>query len=101
MMIGAHVSGVAKEDLGLFSLRQGFDLRVVLLEPLLDHSLVALLRTMQGFWQVMPSCASSRPTELALNATPNLSLINFATMARVHSAKANFSCNGFFCVMVL
>ena len=29
MMIGAHVSGVAKEDLGLFSLRQGFDLRVV------------------------------------------------------------------------
>ena len=48
MMIGAHVSGVAKEDLGLFSLRQGFDLRVVLLEPLLDHSLVALLRTMQG-----------------------------------------------------
>ena len=45
MMIGAHVSGVAKEDLGLFSLRQGFDLRVVLLEPLLDQSLVALLRT--------------------------------------------------------
>ena len=31
MMIGAHVSGVAKEDLGLFSLRQGFDLRVVCL----------------------------------------------------------------------
>ena len=31
MMIGAHVSGVAKENLGLFSLRQGFDLRVVLL----------------------------------------------------------------------
>ena len=49
----------------------------------------------------MPSCASSRPTELALNTTPNLSLISFATMARVHSAKANFSCNGFFCVMVL
>ena len=48
MMIGAHVSGVAKEDLGLFSLRQGFDLRVVLPEPLLDHSLVALLRTVQG-----------------------------------------------------
>jgi hypothetical protein len=48
MMIGAHVSGVAKEDLGLSSLRQGFDLRVVLLEPLLDQSLVALLRTMQG-----------------------------------------------------
>jgi hypothetical protein len=48
MMIGAHVSGVAKEDLGLFSLRQGFDLRVVLPEPLLDQSLVALLRTVQG-----------------------------------------------------
>jgi len=29
-------------------LRQGFDLRVVLPEPLLDHSLVALLRTVQG-----------------------------------------------------
>ena len=25
-----------------------------------------------GFWQVMPSYASSRPTELALNTTPNL-----------------------------
>jgi hypothetical protein len=48
MMIGAHVSGVAKEDLGLFSLRQGFDLRVVRPEPLLDQSLVALLRTVQG-----------------------------------------------------
>ena len=48
MMIGAHVSGVAKEDLGLFSLRQGFDLRLVLPEPLLDQSLVALLRTVLG-----------------------------------------------------
>ena len=48
MMIGTHVSGVAKEDLGLFSLRQGFDLRVVRPEPLLDQSLVALLRTVQG-----------------------------------------------------
>ena len=47
-MIGAHVSGVAKEDLGLFSLCQGFDLRVVRLKPLLDQSLVALLRTVQG-----------------------------------------------------
>ena len=47
MMIGAHVSGVAKEDLGLFSLRQGFDLRVVLPERLLEE-LVALLRTVQG-----------------------------------------------------
>ena len=33
------MSGVAKEDLGLFSLRQGFDLRVVLPEPLLDQVL--------------------------------------------------------------
>jgi hypothetical protein len=55
----------------------------------------------RGFWQVMPSCASSRPTELALNRTPNLFLISLATMSRVHSAKANFSCNGFFFVMVL
>src|ERR1700674_2964188 len=49
----------------------------------------------------MPSCASNRPTELALNTTPNLSLISLATMSRVHNANANFSCNGFLSVTVL
>ena len=92
-MIGAYVDGITK-DLGFFTLRQRSD-------PL-DQGLVAFLRAVQGrFWQVMPSCASSRPTELALNTTSNLSLISFATMSRVHSANANFSCNGFFCVTVL
>jgi hypothetical protein len=41
------VGGIAKEDLRFFLLRKGFDLRVFLLEPLLDQSLIALLRAMQ------------------------------------------------------
>ena len=101
VMIRAHVGGIAKEDLRFFPLRKGFDLWVFLLEPLLDQGIVALLRRCKGFWQVMPSCASNRPTELALNATPNLAGISLATMSRVHSANANFSCNGFFPVTVL
>jgi pimeloyl-ACP methyl ester carboxylesterase len=47
VMIRAHVGGIAKEDLRFFPLRKGFDLRVFLLEPLLDQGLVALLRAMQ------------------------------------------------------
>ena len=100
-MIRAHVGSIAKEDLRFFPLRKGFDLRVFLLEPLLDQGIVALLRAVQRLLAVMPSCASNRPTELALNATPNLSRISLATMSRVHSANANFSCNGFFSVTVL
>src|ERR1019366_2681612 len=54
----------------------------------------------RGFWQVIPSWARSRPTETRLKAILNLSLINLATISRVHSAKANFICSGFFCVTV-
>ena len=98
MMIGAHVGGITKEDLGFFTLRQRSDPRVLLLEPLLDQGLVAFLRAVQG---LLASDAELRQQELALNTTPNLSLISFATISRVHNAKANASCNGFFCVMVL
>src|ERR1700730_5408254 len=44
VMIRAHVGGIAKEDLRFFPLRKGFDLRVFLLEPLLDQGIVTLLR---------------------------------------------------------
>ena len=102
MMIRAHVSGIAKENLGFFPLRQGFDLRVFLLEPLLHQGLVTLLRAVQG---LLAGDAEIAPAVDQLNwhskTTPNLSLISFATMSRVQSAKANFSCNGFFCVIVL
>src|ERR1700674_2012515 len=47
VMIRAHVGGIPKEDVRFFPLRKGFDPRVFLLEPLLDQSLVALLRTVQ------------------------------------------------------
>jgi hypothetical protein len=47
VMIRAHVGSIAKEDLRFFPLRKGFDLRVFLLEPLLDQGLVALLRAVQ------------------------------------------------------
>jgi hypothetical protein len=100
-MIAAHVSGIAKENLGFFPLRQGFDLRVFLLEPLLHQGLVTLLRAVQGLLSGDAELPSSRPTELALKTTPNLILISLAIMSRVHSAKSNFNCNGFFFVMVL
>jgi hypothetical protein len=48
MMIGAHVGGIAKEDLGFFALCKGSDLRVFLLEPLLDQSLVAFLGALRS-----------------------------------------------------
>src|SRR5208283_4853997 len=47
VMIRAHMSGIAEENLGFAALRKGFDLRVLLLEPLLHQSLVALLRAVQ------------------------------------------------------
>jgi hypothetical protein len=47
VMIRAHVGGIAKENLRFFPLRKGFNLRVFLLEPLLDQGLVALLRAVQ------------------------------------------------------
>src|ERR1700720_1165041 len=47
VMIRAHVGGIAKEDLRFFPLRKGVDLRVFLLEPLLDQGIVALLRAVQ------------------------------------------------------
>src|SRR6266403_167749 len=47
VIIRAHVGGIAKEDLRFFPLCKGFDLRVLLLEPLLDQGLVALLRAVQ------------------------------------------------------
>src|SRR5580704_6922785 len=37
-----------------------------------------------GLCGVMPSCASRRPTEFVASRMPNLSLISFATIARVH-----------------
>src|SRR6202158_1365044 len=47
VVIRAHVGGIAKEDLRFFLLRKGFDLRVFLLEPLLNQGFVALLRAGQ------------------------------------------------------
>src|ERR1019366_8167471 len=43
-----------------------------------------------GLCGVMPSCASRRPTEFAASRIPYLSLISFATIARVHNANAKF-----------
>jgi hypothetical protein len=47
LMIRAHMGGIAKENLRVFPLRKGFDLRVFLLEPSLDQGIVALLRALQ------------------------------------------------------
>ena len=41
------MGGVAEENLSLFNLRQGFDLWMLRLEPLLDQSRVSLLCTVQ------------------------------------------------------
>src|SRR5271154_2706414 len=47
VMIRAHMSRIAEENLRFFPLRNGFDLRVFLLEPLPHQSLVAFLRSVQ------------------------------------------------------
>ena len=47
VMIRAHMSRIAEENLRFFPLRKGFDLRVFLLEPLPHQSLVAFLRSVQ------------------------------------------------------
>src|SRR5260370_1314606 len=47
MMIRAHMRGIAEVDLSLFPLRQSFDPREFLLEPLLHQSFVPFQRTMQ------------------------------------------------------
>jgi hypothetical protein len=47
MMIRAHMRCVSEMDVGFFSTRKGFDLRVFLLEPLLHQRLVAFQRMMQ------------------------------------------------------
>src|SRR5271154_193244 len=47
VMIRAHMSRIAEENLCFFPLRNGFDLRVFLLEPLPHQSLVAFLRSVQ------------------------------------------------------
>src|SRR5215472_15860697 len=47
MMIRAHMRGIAEVDLSLFPLRQSFDPRKFLLEPLLHQRLVLFQRTMQ------------------------------------------------------
>src|SRR5260370_25259134 len=46
MMIRAHVRGVAEVDLSLFPLRQTFDPRAFLLDPLLHQRFVPFQRTM-------------------------------------------------------
>src|SRR5260221_14526831 len=48
MMIRAHMRGIAEVDLSLFPLRQSFDPREFLLEPLLHQSFVPFQRTMQS-----------------------------------------------------
>src|SRR6266849_935224 len=47
MMIRAHMRGVAEVDIGFFPMRQSFDPREFLLEPLLHQRLVPFQRTMQ------------------------------------------------------
>ena len=87
---------VAKIDFGFLLLRQGLDLRVLFLQPLLDQGLVALQGAMQRPLAGNAELSQSRPTETRLKLILNLSLINVATISRVHSAKANFICSGFF-----
>src|SRR5271156_3912867 len=96
VMIRAHMSRIAEENLCFFPLRNGFDLRVFLLEPLPHQSLVAFLRSVQRLLAGDAELRQQPPD--ALNVTPHLDLISVATISRVHSANANLSCNGFFCV---
>ena len=96
MVIRAHMRGVAEVDLSLFPLRQSLDPRECLLEPLLHQRLVPFQRTMQR-----PLAGDAELSEQSPdNEISNLSLISVATISRVHNAKENLSCSGFFCVTV-
>src|SRR5580692_9058918 len=101
VMIRAHVGGIAKKISAFSRCARALIFGYSFLSHCSTRASSRSCARCKGFWQVMPSCASNRPTELALNATPNLSRISLATMSRVHSANANFSCNGFFSVTVL
>src|SRR6476646_6383759 len=101
VMIRAHVGGIAKEDLRFFPLRKGFDLRVFLLEPLLDQGLVALLRAVQRLLASDAELRQQSTDRIGTQRYAKLIQVSLATMSRVHSANANFSCNGFFSVTVL
>ena len=90
---------VTKLDFGFRLQRQGPDLRVLFLQPLLDQGLVALQGVMQRLLAGDAELGQKPPTKTRLKAILNLSLINLATTSRVHSAKANFICSRFFCIM--
>jgi len=101
VMIRAHMGGIAKENLRVFPLRKGFDLRVFLLEPLLDQGIVALLRAVQRLLASDTELRQQSTNRIGAQRDAKLTRISLATMSRVHSANANFSCNGFFSVTVL
>ena len=95
VVIRAHMCRVTEIDFSFRLLGQGFDLRVLFSERRTSASSRSKARA-RSFWQVMPSWARSRPTETRLNVILNLSLINLATISRVHNAKAHFLSSVFF-----
>jgi hypothetical protein len=59
---------------------------------------VALQGAMQRVLAGDAQLRKSRPTKKRRNVILNLSLIKWATISRVHHAKANFICSGFYCI---
>ena len=75
---------------GFLLLRQGLDLRVLFLQPLLDQGLVALQGAMQRPLAGNAELSQKPPPATRLKPIFDLSLIDVANISRVHSAKANF-----------
>jgi hypothetical protein len=97
VVIGTYVSGVAEIDFCLLALSQGLDFWIFFLSQCRTRASSHSSARCNGFWQVMPSCAKRRPSELALNFMPNLSLMSLATSSRVHNAR-HYSAEGLLCV---
>src|SRR5215472_4593724 len=100
MMIRAHMRGIAEVDLSLFPLRQSFDPRKFLLEPLLHQRLVLFQRTMQRLLAGDAELSEKSPDRNYAQRDIEFIFDQRRTISRVHNANANLSCSGFFCVNV-
>ena len=61
MVIGAHMRRVAKVNLRLFAVRQGFDLRIFFFQPLFHQRLVPLQRLVQRLLAGEPQLRQQAP----------------------------------------
>src|ERR1700746_2113194 len=100
MKVGSNARFVLEEDRRALLAGQGTDPRKLLAQPLLHQRAILLERTVQGLLAGETELSQESSHSRAAQPHTKLSPITIATISRVHSAKANFNCRGFFCVTV-